>query len=121
MIRSFRIVAGIVILSTVIITSSCKNGDSNSRIQGSWKIDSATRNGRPTLTFESGYMRFWNKDSIETNFTGEIIKTNYKYSRKKILTGNVLPDLTVNKIENETLAIEFFLYDIHFYFLLTKS
>lgn len=117
----FKNIAFVFFIAFALISISCKNVDSNSKIQGNWQIQSATRNGRPTLTLDSGYIRLWNKDSIETNFTGEIIKTNYVFKRKKILTDNVLPDLTVINLDRETMAIEFLFNGVHFYFILSKS
>ena len=81
----------------------------------------ASRNGRPTSTFEDGYIRIWNNDSLETNITGDLIKTNFKLQKKMILTDDILPVLNVINIEKDTMTFQFVINEIHFHLVLSKS
>ncbi len=100
--------------------SSCFFSDQNSDLQGNWKLERADRNGRKTGTFDGTYLNFWNKDSLETNFIGETIKTNYKYSKKSILTNDKLPEMNVISCEEDTMHIQFNIDGNHFQFIMSK-
>ncbi|MBK7096697.1 MAG: hypothetical protein IPH57_17145 [Saprospiraceae bacterium] len=72
----------LVTITVTVMLAACSWSDLNSEIQGNWNIVNASRNGRPTSTFEDGYIRIWNNDSLETNITGDLIKTNFKLQKK---------------------------------------
>jgi hypothetical protein len=100
---------------------SCSFGNDNSDIQGNWSIVEASRNGRSTSTFENGYIRIWHNDSIETNITGDLIRSSYKYYKKKVITDDILPTFNVIKIEKDTLTFQFLLNETHFHLVLAKT
>ena len=104
-----------------IFLLSCSLTDLNSELQGTWHIAQASRNGRNTSTFENGYFKFWNNDSLETNITGEIIKTNYNLQKKIVLSDGILPDFDVISNELDTMTFQFVINETHFHLVLSKT
>lgn len=114
-------VSGLITLTLLFIPlTSCWFSSHNSNLQGNWKLERADRNGRKTGTFDGTYLNLWHEDSLETNFIGEIIKTNYKYSKKTILTDDKLPEMNVISCEKDTLNIQFNIDGNHFQFIMSK-
>lgn len=114
-------VSGLITLTLLLIPlSSCFFSSQNTNLQGNWKLERADRNGRKTGTFDGTYLNLWHEDSLETNFIGEIIKTNYKYSKKTILTDDKLPEMNVISCEKDTLNIQFNIDGNHFQFIMSK-
>lgn len=111
----------LVTITVTVMLAACSWSDLNSEIQGNWNIVNASRNGRPTSTFEDGYIRIWNNDSLETNITGDLIKTNFKLQKKMILTDDILPVLNVINIEKDTMTFQFVINETHFHLVLSKS
>jgi hypothetical protein len=111
----------LVIITVSIMLAACSWSDLNSEIQGKWDIVNASRNGRPTSTFEDGFIRIWNNDTIETNITGDLIKTKFKLQKKMILTDDKLPVFTVVNIEKDTMTFQFKINETHFHLVLSKS
>lgn len=114
-------VSGLITLTLLLIPlTSCWFSSQNTNLQGNWKLERADRNGRKTGTFDGTYLNFWNEDSLETNFIGEIIRTNYKYSKKTVLTDDKLPEMNVISCEKDTLNIQFNIDGNHFQFIMSK-
>ncbi len=114
-------VSGLITLTLLLIPlTSCWFSSQNTNLQGNWKLERADRNGRKTGTFDGTYLNLWHEDSLETNFIGEIIKTNYKYSKKTILTDDKLPEMNVISCEKDTLNIQFNIDGNHFQFIMSK-
>lgn len=114
-------VSGLITLTLLLIPlTSCWFSSQNTNLQGNWKLERADRNGRKTGTFDGAYLNLWHEDSLETNFIGEIIKTNYKYSKKTILTDDKLPEMNVISCEKDTLNIQFNIDGNHFQFIMSK-
>jgi hypothetical protein len=113
--------SGLITLTLLVIPfSSCLFSSQNTNLQGNWQLERADRNGRKTGTFDGTYLNLWQEDSLETNFIGEIIKTNYKYSKKTILTDDKLPEMNVISCEKDTLNIRFNIDGNHFQFIMSK-
>ena len=114
-------VSGLITLTLLLIPlTSCWFSSQNTNLQGNWKVERADRNGRKTGTFDGTYLTLWHEDSLETNFIGEIIKTNYKYSKKTLLTDDKLPEMNVISCEKDTLNIQFNIDGNHFQFIMSK-
>lgn len=109
------------LIALTFLAGACSLNDINSEIQGNWNIINASRNGRPTSTFENGFIRIWNNDSLETNITGDLIRTNYKLQKKMILTDDNLPVFNVINNEKDTMTFQFIINETHFHLVLSKS
>lgn len=113
--------SGFIAFSLFLISiSSCFFSSQNNNLQGNWALERADRNGRKTGTFDGTYLKFWHEDSLETNFIGENIKTNYKFSKKTIFTDDKLPEMNVISCEEDTLNIQFNIDANHFQFIMSK-
>lgn len=121
MMSEYKPIRLIALITLSILLGACSWNDLNSEIQGNWNIINASRNGRPTSTFENGFIRIWNNDSLETNITGDLIRTNYKLQKKMILTDDKLPVLNVINKEKDTMAFQFIINETHFHLVLSKS
>lgn len=94
-----------MLLIAFFITSSCNNALLNEKIQGNWVLSEALRNGRLTSTFENCYFNFDKDQNIETNFTGEVVRSKYKIKGKIIKSDNTLPEIIVNSCSKDSLAL----------------
>jgi hypothetical protein len=117
---TFKVTISITMTLYLISVSACIFLSNNSYLQGNWSLERADRNGRKTGTFDGTYMNFWHEDSLETNYIGDIIKTNYKYSKKTIFTNDKLPEMNVISCEKDTLNIQFNIDGNHFQFIMSK-
>ena len=117
----YKAIKLLLIFNLLLTNLSCSLRDIDSEIQGTWNICDASRNGRPTSTFENGYIRFWDSDSLETNLTGELIITNYKLRKKMISTDDKLPVLNVINFDKDTMSFQFIINETHFHLVLSKS
>jgi len=99
-----------VFLTFFILTGfllSCGNSaDTNNYLQGEWHISKAYRNGRKTVTLEKVYFKFWNLDSLQTNFTGQDRKFKYIVRNDSIVIDGDYPSFKIVKKEDNTLAIQ---------------
>jgi len=94
------------IFFVLIITglSSCSNKDNlNKKLQGSWIIRNAARNGRITYTLEGAYLKLYDDNYIETNIYGDPIITNYIFKENILVSDSILSDIFVDKVNMDTL------------------
>ena len=113
----------IFVFTTLIhVFSSCSSDENlKSNIHGKWDIIKASRNGKRTFTFESGYFRFWHTDSIETNILGQKTVSYYQLNKKTIISDSNLPKIVVNKVVRDTLWIRTKFNIYVFDFMLKKN
>jgi len=119
--RFYFIFIFVVIILSLTFWSNSNDESLESNIQGKWNIIKATRNGRKTSTFESGYFKFWHSDSIETNILGGKIVSFYHLNKKTIISNSKLPKIIVSKVDNDTLLLKAKISNYAFDFVLKKE
>ena len=99
----------VFIMSLFVLSSvACKQKviDNNEKLHGDWQILEAYRNGRKTVTLEKVYFKFWNGDSIQTNFTGDEISAEYYIKDDSIVIKQKYPSFKVLYLNDDTLNLK---------------
>lgn len=103
--------------------SSCSSGEfiSDKDIEGTWKLESAMRDGKATPALEGVYFEFEEKE-FETNFPVPGLGNQYSVGDKKIMLEGTTPlEMYINNLENNQMVLELSLRGSNFRLLLNKE
>jgi hypothetical protein len=114
---------GVIVLLTSQILSSCKDKIEYQDIEGNWTLIRAMRNGKPTQTLENVFFEFNPENRMMTNLLGieNTFDIVYKYPVIEIKNGSDLEELTVKKMEEDTLHLELRIINYKYDFYLMRS
>lgn len=101
----------LAIFGAILLLTNCSDAETNEVdydrewVEGSWKIQSALRNGNPTTTLDGSEFVFEN-EVFSTNFTGTLQSGTYTLSADTIYTGVKIPEIfIVEEIDSQIMML----------------
>lgn len=98
---------------------SCQDSsDTHLSLLGKWKIDSAERNDKPTLTLEDAFIDFKNDSILTTNILRKEIDSPYTFKKKQIVQSRpmeIIYDINIHKEDSLILSSTIRGYNFRFF------
>lgn len=119
------VIAVLVGFMMCLVSQSCKQPVEpvdTSILNGKWLVTSAERNAKETATLNKAIFVFNPDSTMQTNFTGEEVNTNYTVSGNVItqVSGDKLP-FTILNLSTDSLTLQTKLMDYNFKFFLANE
>lgn len=95
---------------TALVLVSCKEEKSKvfeRELAGKWEVFASEMNQRPNEFMQEGFFEFKSNLTVESNLFEDGETHNYKVEEEKLKIDTEIPfDLTISKMENDTLILE---------------
>ena len=109
----------------LLIVTSCSEDASTfdaSDLEGKWNVTSAYRNGKATRTFSNAYFIFSADQTMETNFSGDLIQASYELEDGSIIQqGDPSVRYDLANWADTSVTLRFQIQDFNFEFVLGRE
>lgn len=109
----------------LLLITSCNEDKSqfdSSDLEGKWTVVSASRNGKATRTFSNAYFIFSSDQSLETNFSGDLIQAAYELKDGTIIQqGDPVVRYDLANWADTSVTLRFQIQEFNFEFVLGRE